>query len=208
MVFFVTRFGLMTLLLTLLVACGGGGGNSSAPAATTGSGSTSNWTAGSFKPASDYDAMCAEPRSGSFPDIQGTVTDENFWLRSYSNDTYLWYDEITDVDPGTVDDALEYFDLMKTFETTPSGNSKDKFHFTYDTETWEKLSQSGISAGYGIEFFRVSRVRLRRQQTLPAGPNCLRLMALILLTAAMSIPSMLLCSRRPWVSRMNLYSLI
>lgn len=156
MVFFVTRFGLTTLLLTLLVACGGGGGNSSAPAATTGSGSTSNWTAGSFKPASDYDAMCAEPRSGSFPDIQGTVTDENFWLRSYSNDTYLWYDEITDVDPGTVDDALEYFDLMKTFETTPSGNSKDKFHFTYDTETWEKLSQSGISAGYGIEFFRVS----------------------------------------------------
>jgi phenylacetate-CoA ligase len=34
--------------------------------------------------------MCAEPRSGSFPDVQGAVTDENFWLRSYSNDTYLW----------------------------------------------------------------------------------------------------------------------
>jgi len=118
--------------------------------------SPSGWVSGQFASASSFEAMCASPRSGNFADVQGTVTDENFWIRSYSNDTYLWYDEITDVDPGNVDDVLDYFGLMKTFATTASGNAKDKFHFTYDTLEWESLSQSGISAGYGIEFFRGS----------------------------------------------------
>jgi carboxyl-terminal processing protease len=146
------------LFLSILTSCGGGssGGGTSSTGTNSGSGNTPTWTAGSFNPASDYEAMCASPRGGSFPDVLGTVTDENFWIRSYSNDTYLWYDEIDDVDPGSVDNVLEYFDLMRTFATTPSGNPKDKFHFTYDTEEWEKLSQSGVSAGYGIEFFRVS----------------------------------------------------
>jgi carboxyl-terminal processing protease len=154
---FVSKATVIGLFMSLLTGCGGGGsGGSSSNSTASGSGTTPAWTAGSFKPASDYEAMCASPRSGNFPDVQGTVTDENFWIRSYSNDTYLWYDEIEDIDPGTIDNVLEYFDLMKTFATTSSGNAKDKFHFTYDTEDWEKLSQSGVSAGYGIEFFRVS----------------------------------------------------
>jgi len=118
--------------------------------------SPSGWVSGQFTSASGFEAMCASPRSGNFPDVQGTVTDENFWIRSYSNDTYLWYDEIEDVDPGNVDNVFDYFDLMKTSATTASGNAKDKFHFTYNTEEWENLSQSGVSAGYGIEFFRGS----------------------------------------------------
>ena len=118
--------------------------------------SSSGWVSGQFASAAGFEALCASPRSGSFPDMQGTVTDENFWIRSYSNDTYLWYDEIDDVDPGSVDNVFDYFGLMKTFATTASGNAKDKFHFTYNTEEWESLSQSGVSAGYGIEFFRVS----------------------------------------------------
>ena len=44
---------------------------------------------------------------------------------------------------------------MKTFELTPSGSAKDRFHFTYDTEEWQQLSQSGISAGYGAEFILI-----------------------------------------------------
>ena len=47
-------------------------------------------------------------------DTQGDVTDENFWIRSYSNDTYLWYSELPDIDPGTVNSAEDYFDLMVT----------------------------------------------------------------------------------------------
>ena len=96
------------------------------------------------------------PRLGSeFSDAQGAIVDENFWIRAYSFDTYLWFDEIEDVDPGSLDNTEDYFDIMKTFALSPSGNPKDKFHFTYNTEDWEKLSQSGISAGYGVEFFRV-----------------------------------------------------
>ena len=41
---------------------------------------------------------------------------------------------------------------MKTMETTPSGADKDRFHFSMDTEEWNELSQSGVSAGYGARF--------------------------------------------------------
>ena len=80
----------------------------------------------------------------------GTTTDENNWLRSWSNNLYLWYREIEDRNPSDYT-TPEYFDLMKSFETTASGNPKDKYHFTYDTEEWRQLSQSGITAGYGAE---------------------------------------------------------
>ena len=99
--------------------------------------------------------------------MQGTVVDENFWIRAYSFDTYLWFDEIEDVDPDTLSSTDAYFDIMKTFALSPSGNPKDKFHFTYDTEEWEKLSQSGISAGYGVEFFRVRSSPPRQRRCCP-----------------------------------------
>ncbi|MBN1377725.1 MAG: peptidase [Gammaproteobacteria bacterium] len=130
---------ILTLLITvLLVSCGDGGG------------STGGWTSGVFQPASDFEARCASPRSGT-DDIQGTIVDENNWLRSWSNDTYLWYDEIVDRNPASYA-TLEYFDLLKTDAITPSGNPKDKFHFTYDTDEWIALSQSGVSAGYGAQW--------------------------------------------------------
>ena len=114
---------------------------------------------GTFKPSAQFQDMCENPRSGidpytgqGYPDIQGTVVDENNWLRSWSNELYLWYNEIDDVDPSTVNTPSEYFDLMQTFATTPSGAPKDKFHFLMPTDEWRLHSQSGISAGYGAEF--------------------------------------------------------
>jgi hypothetical protein len=94
--------------------------------------------------------MCAAPRSGT-SDRKGTATDENNWLRSWTHELYLWYGEVTDRDPAlyATDD---YFDLLKTAAVTPSGQPKDKFHFTYDTAVWESLSQGGVEAGYGAEF--------------------------------------------------------
>jgi len=99
------------------------------------------------------------------------MTDENFWIRSFSNDTYLWYSDIVDVDPGTVADRLDYFELMKTNALTPSGNPVDQFHFTYDTEVWEQLSQSGISAGYGFNLALISRSPPRRILVTYNEPN-------------------------------------
>lgn len=162
----------------LLSACGGGGsGGGPSNASSLGAGSTvttpsSGWVQGQFEDATVYEGSCANPRvGGGYPDIQGSMVDENFWIRSFSNDTYLWYNDIVDVDPGTVDDRLDYFDLMKTDALTPSGNPVDQFHFTYDTDVWEQLSQSGISAGYGFNLALISRSPPRQIVVTYNEPN-------------------------------------
>lgn len=159
------------MALSLVTACGGGGGGGgSTPVvlAPTGNGGTSpsasasGWVEGQYESIRSLEGLCAMPRADvSFGDRAGSITDENFWIRSYSNDTYLWYRELDDIDPGTVDSTAEYFELMKTDALTETGNPKDQFHFTYDTEEWQLLSQSGISAGYGWElaFVRTSPPR-------------------------------------------------
>jgi C-terminal processing protease CtpA/Prc len=92
----------------------------------------------------------------------GTTLAQNNFLRSYSNDTYLWYNEIVDQDPGLYNNTLVYFDTLRTLEDSTAGsgndcrttgaNCKDNFHFTYDTEEWERLSQSGVTYGYGAQW--------------------------------------------------------
>ena len=50
--------------------------------------------------------------------------------------------------PGPRPVALRHARLLrpaKTTATTPSGQAKDKFHFTYDTDVWVALSQGGSS---------------------------------------------------------------
>ena len=117
------------------------------------------WIPYEYADASEFEALCASPRTGidpysgiPFPDEQGASLDENNWLRSWSNDLYLWYDEIVDRNPADFDTPA-YFDLLKTFATTPSGNPKDKFHFAMDTAEFQALAQSGVvGAGYGATF--------------------------------------------------------
>ena len=123
-----------------------------------------------FPPAREFAALCADPRSGDFPDLQGTVVDENNWLRSWSNNLYLWYDEIVDVDP-VLHSTPRYFDLMRTFATTPSGADRDRFHFTYPTDAWEQLSQSGVSAGYGMAYAALARRPPRDYRIAYVEPN-------------------------------------
>ena len=120
--------------------------------------SESGWVRGLVEEASAFRNSCAVPRTGvdptsgsAYADRPGTTRDENNWLRSWSDHAYLWYDEIVDTDPDCCDTPT-YFDLMKTTETTPSGAEKDRFHFSMDTEEWNALSQSGVSAGYGARF--------------------------------------------------------
>jgi hypothetical protein len=144
----------LTALVASLGACGGGGGGSSPAIAVTPQPEPEpeQWQPGSFEPASNFKDMCAAPRAGvQFPDTQGTTTDENNWLRSWSNDLYLWYDEIEDRDPALYT-TPDYFDLLKTFAFTPTGAPKDRFHFTYPTDEWQALSQSGEQPGYGAAF--------------------------------------------------------
>ena len=168
---------IVAVMLTglMLSACGGGGGSSSPqPTAvnqttntgTTQTGNTNNsgFVAGVFQFSSVFKDSCGAPRtstaSETFPDMQGSFEDEGYWLRSWSNDTYLWYDEIQDRDPGlyatSAAGVAEYFELLKTEATTPSGNPKDRFHFTRDTAEYLAESQQGITFGYGATYKLIS----------------------------------------------------
>jgi carboxyl-terminal processing protease len=133
---------------------GCGGGNSSS---NTSTGSTT-WKAGTFQPSASFANQCASPRAGTdpttgkpYPDVRGSTLTENNFLRSWTNELYLWYREVPDLDPASYATA-DYFNILKTTATTSSGNPKDKFHFTYPTAQWVALSQSGVEAGYGAQW--------------------------------------------------------
>src|SRR5581483_5339897 len=159
----------------VLSSCGGG--------STAGDGNTSSnpnvWTPGVFKPSSDFAAQCASPRSGDdplsgkpYPDVQGSSLAENNWLRSWTNELYLWFDEVTDVDPSLYSTS-DYFAKLKTLQTDSAGQPKDKFHFTYATSTWETLSASDTAAGYGLQWVLISATPPRQliiAYTVPGTP--------------------------------------
>src|SRR5688572_16239281 len=152
------------VLVAAAAGCGGGGGGDASSGGGTGGGGTggggalpppNGWVAGSFLPASSFAGKCVDPRSGTNPqtslpynEVRGTATDENNFLRSWSNDLYLWYNEIVDRDPS-LSTTPDYFNLLKTTAVTTSGRPKDRFHLTYPTSEWLTLSQSAVEAGYG-----------------------------------------------------------
>ncbi len=168
-------------ILFALASCGGGGsGGGGGDGFGNGGGGNNNgdWQQGVFLDAMTFNAMCETPRNGTnpatgnpFPDVQGDTVDENNFLRSYTDDTYLWYDEVTDRDPALYDDPLVYFDLLRTDAQTPSGTPKDQFHFTIDSDEWFQLSQSGVSFGYGITWAFISNVPPRKLVIAYTEPN-------------------------------------
>ncbi len=120
---------------------------------------------------SAFAAQCVNPRPAGtidpftgrpYGDRAGTVSTEKSWVRSWIDETYLWYGEVPNVDAASYPDAVSYFDVLKTPAITASGKPKDQFHFTYGTPQWVALAQSGIELGYGIEFAAVSTTPPRR----------------------------------------------
>ena len=157
------RISIFMLLLFAVVGCGGStdDGQTSPPQLvpdlpSTPDTSTTTWQPGVFLPSDDFYQVCADPSKAYDLEtaVQGTYVDENNWLRSFTYETYLWYDEVEDRDPACCS-TPEYFELMKTFETTSSGTPKDQFHFSVNTKEWEE-SQRGITFGYGL---RVAQTR-------------------------------------------------
>ncbi len=149
---------LATAAMILLTACGGGGdAGSSAP--TTPTTPAISYTPGVFRAASTYASQCQAPRPGinpetgrSYPDRQGSSLAEKHFLRSWTNNLYLWYDEVVDRDPALIAGVLDYFNTQKTTAVLLNGRAKDEYHFTYDTAEYYALSQSGVSVGYGISW--------------------------------------------------------
>jgi C-terminal processing protease CtpA/Prc len=136
----------------LLTACGGGGSSSNDD--NTSGTAAPQWVSGTFANYSSLANQCSAPLT------------QKLWLRSWSNDTYLWYDEIVDRDPAPYSVA-EYFDLLKTNELSDTGSLKDNFHFSMSTEEWELLNGSGASVGYGMELsLRQASAGVSRQVTV------------------------------------------
>jgi C-terminal processing protease CtpA/Prc len=155
----VWRIPVGAILMLALAACGGGGGGGttggggSSPPVTTGP----TWTPGVFQPASTFVNRCAVVRTGNdsqgqpFPDMAGSLAQELFFLRSWTNQTYLWNTEVADQNPATFTDRIAYFNTLKTTAITASGKPKDQFHFNIDTADYLAQTNSAPEASYGAE---------------------------------------------------------
>lgn len=137
------------------------------------------WQEGVFLDKNLYQNLCAEPRSGPnpfdnnrpYPDQAGSTVHENFFLRSWTNDLYLWYDEVQDRDPYEFSTAA-YFALLKSEQTTSTGAAKDNFHFSQNTFDYNTRTVSGESFGYGMELvFPVGEAIVR--DVIPGSPAAL-----------------------------------
>ena len=51
---------------------------------------------------------------------QCTAFNEKMFLRSWTNDFYLWFAEVPDTNPNSIADVIQYFDALKTPQLTPS----------------------------------------------------------------------------------------
>lgn len=169
-------FGFFTLFLA---ACSNGGGGSTPPPAPPPppppSGPT--WTQGVFEAASTFKDRCQVVRTGvdiegnAFPDMAGSTLEENFWLRSWTHETYLWNDEVVDQNPRNFNNRLDYFAVLKTEEITPSGKPKDEFHFTQPTDEFLEARNSTPSATYGASLVAFSTTPPRDFRIRFTEPN-------------------------------------
>ena len=147
---------LLTALPIALLGCGGGGGDSTSSATSNGL----SWSAGDFsQTATNLANKCSVARIGidpytgkNYPDETGSSLYEKMFLRAFSNETYLWYDEIPDNNPNNYASVVDYFDSLVTPATTASGQKKDRFHFTRSYDDVMKSQQAGLVAGFGFNW--------------------------------------------------------
>lgn len=150
---------LAAALALALAGCGGGGGD------------------GGIDPAVAERNGVGLPPSASLAE-RCSAGEEKAFLRSWIDETYLWYRDVRALPAATVDPAnastpIDYFAKLKSPERTASGKPKDEFHFTYPTPVWDRLSQQGVALGYGFEVALVSRTVPRRAvvaYTEPGSP--------------------------------------
>ena len=153
------------ILSPLLTACGGGGGSSASvsppPLATTpptplptvsSAPTVPDFVANEFPPSSELESLCEIVRTdtdlngNSRPDQQGELLHELFWLRSWMNETYLFFDQVPDTDPNGFTDVAAYYDELLVSPPT------DRFSFLQSTEDFETRASGAPTFGYGAEF--------------------------------------------------------
>jgi carboxyl-terminal processing protease len=160
--FLTAKFWALSSLCVILVSCGGGGSGGGGDSDIPSSASVAN--------------QCTAPRPGT-SDGAGSIDTEKSWVRSFMNETYLWYQDIPKIDStnytvaaygNSVPRALDaYFRALKTTKTTASGKLVDEFSFTVNTADLIK-QQSGVASGFGI----------RRTPVLNPTPRSVRVLYL------------------------------
>ena len=174
----VAFWGLSSLLL--LTACGGGGNSTTTaapppPPPPVSSGPT--FTAGVFEPSGNFEDRCEVVRTGvdiegnPFPDRPGSTLEENFFLRSWTNETYLFNTDVVDRDPADFDNPIDYFAVLRTTAQTPSGRDVDEFHFSQPTEDFLAERNAAPRAGYGARFIAASTIPPRDFRVAFTEPN-------------------------------------
>jgi carboxyl-terminal processing protease len=148
----------LSIGVLVLSSCGGGGGSGGGVAGSN---------------------QCEAPRAGT-ADKAGSLAAEKAWVRSYMDETYLWYKDVPNVDPAaytaaangnSVFEALKaYFKALKSKATTASGALVDKYSFAVPTAEWTRI-ESGVSSGYGIEFAFIATKPPRLLRVLDVQPG-------------------------------------
>lgn len=117
------------------------------------------WKRNEFEASSNFQHLCEKPRRGinpftgeAYADKLGTMTDEKFYIRSLINETYLWYNEVDDVNPGGYANVRDYFYDLRTKTKTPAGSDKDKYHFVTDTATSEIIHSGEEAESHGLHY--------------------------------------------------------
>ncbi|MDQ2762860.1 MAG: S41 family peptidase [Pseudomonadota bacterium] len=150
------RVALSVLAAAMLASCGGGGSSSSGSSSLPSSSSLAEQCA------APRPTAAMDPITGNlYGDTQGSLDTEKAFLRSWIDETYLWYQDVRALPTTTLDATryatpIDYFNVLKTPLNDAAGQAKDKFHFTYDTVAWDNLSLSGIAYGYDFEVALVS----------------------------------------------------
>ncbi len=167
-------------VLALLASCGGDGGSSSAPPEPLAPVQTVAYTPGVYRAFTELANYCANPRQGidpftgrPYPDRQGSVAMENNFLRSWLQDTYLWYADLADLDPNLYASPVEYFNELRSWEITDAGYYKDQFHWAMDSFEWNLSDLEGMEYGYGAQWRFINNVPPRElvvTYVLPGSP--------------------------------------
>ncbi len=133
----------LLFLSAALSGCGGGGGSSPLSVVVPP-------VAVALPAASSVQNLCAAPRSGT-DDKAGSVDTEKSYLRSFTDETYLWYRDVPVLNPANYANPQDYFKDLKTSAKTASGKLVDEFHWSV-TQTEYDQQNAGISEDYGIQW--------------------------------------------------------
>ena len=184
----VTRLAAVLLIASAaLISCGSDSKKKS-PSGPNGA-SVTTWQKDYFLPRSTYKNRCQFLRSGvspdtgsPYPDVRGSMLEELFYLRSLTEETYLFRADLTDMDPSPYNQVQttfaahyekmdEYFDELKTDQRTATNTPKDKHHYTYLTSDWIDRIRNVAQPSYGISWANLGGSEIRNGRTYVRIPR-------------------------------------